>query len=138
MSVLLIDFRADRHVFFLSDAGALKRLSATPRGGGFPLLAKAIKTWGLRHRPPQALGISRVAGQVQPTWSALRGTAAMANTLSLAWNIPLFTLNLTGEERTAAIGPKIQAAAKTGRAVGWFRPDYGGEPHITRPKTPFP
>ncbi len=132
MRMLLIDFRAARQSLFLVDGRKRRRLSSLPQFGGFPLLGRAISAWGLRRRPPEAIGVARLSGADRPTWSALRGAAALANSASLAWNAPLFTLDLKGEETDAELESQMTEVKKT--AATWFRPEYGGEPHITRPR----
>ncbi len=134
MRILAVDFRNGQYAFALVDGQTLKTISGPPAKGGFSLLAKAEKAWGLRRRPPEVIGVVTVTEGDKPTWSTMRGAVAVANSLAIAWNAAVFSLEVTGGESKSELLAKIGEAAKKAKKGEWAKPPYGGQPNITKPK----
>jgi hypothetical protein len=134
MRILALDFRNGRYAFMLADGKTLKTVSGPPAKGGFSLLAKAASAWGLRRRPPTAVAVLTATGVEKPTWSTMRGAVAVANSLAIAWNAAVFSLEIGGQEKKDELAAKLLEAAASAKPGEWAKPPYGGEPNITKPK----
>jgi len=134
MRILAVDFRNGRYAFALVDGKNLRIMSGPPVKGGFSLLAKAEKAWGLRRRPPAAIGVLTATDGERPTWSTMRGAVAVANSLAIAWDADVFTLEIGAGDKKSALAVKLSEAAASAKKGEWAKPPYGGQPNITKAK----
>jgi hypothetical protein len=70
------------------------------------------------------------------SWSTMRAAVAFANACAFAWRAPAFSVSVSGDEDTAVLIEKVMRGAKTAKYGTWLRSAYGGEPNITKAKTP--
>ena len=92
-----------------------------------PLLAKIY-----RETKPQAVGVIIEEGC---TWSRRRAAVTVANTLSFSWGARLFQLQPVVGEKPVAAWARAAVAAETAAVGHKLKPEYDGEPNITKPKS---
>lgn len=70
------------------------------------------------------------------TWSQLRGTTTVANTLAFAFGVPVHRIEVgektTKKQRIALAVAEVHQKKVTGTSP-WLTPTYDGEPNITTP-----
>ncbi|HTK05482.1 MAG TPA: hypothetical protein VL500_07890 [Candidatus Eisenbacteria bacterium] len=134
--ILFLDLRNDRFSFAAIEAKRTKWVrtpGAVSVGGS---LAKALKAFGMPKRRPTAVIVAAGGDPAlrNVSWSTVRAAVAAANALALAWNVPVASMPVNGDEEPAMLEKMIRAAAKGAKRGVWASARYSGEPTITKAK----
>lgn len=134
--ILYLDLRNDRFSFAAIEAKRatwVRTPGAVSVGGS---LAKALKAFGMPKKRPTAVAVAAGGDPAlrNVSWSTVRAAIAAANALALAWNVPVATVPVRGDETADEVEAMVREAAKVAKRGVWASARYSGEPTITKAK----
>jgi len=134
--ILFLDLRNDKFSFAAIEAKKAKWVrtpGAVSVGGS---LAKALRSFGMPKKRPSTVAVAAGGDPVlrNVSWSTVRAGIAAANALALAWNVPVATVPVRGDEAPTQVEDLVRAAAKDAKRGTWASARYSGEPTITKAK----
>ena len=137
--IFFLALKNDISSFAAIDKKKVAWFSAHTDREGFYKLDGAFRKFGFLKKKPSSLAVA-LFQQKQPnnvSWSTIRAAVAMTNALALAWDIPLCSVLLTGEETKEEIIEKVRFVSLKAKKGEWVKAEYSGEPTITKAKSVF-
>ncbi len=102
----------------------------------FPALQEALNNWSGRLTHVAALRYADdVDPAIKPTWSGVRQTTTLVNSLAFAWGVPAVDVHAGGASDQAIIEAAVAACHAVGvPSAPQLVSEYDGQPNITQPK----